>query len=549
MQEAAEHIFAHLNIGYIVCVNGKVLEMNQVARKLCNTEEEAICYLEEAEKKHRILIDGRYYQIEKILEESEKTIYIIKDVTEITLYEAYMDAFEDVGIMVIDENETITYANKISKDYDKFQNGEFIGMKFKDFSPEIVNSALLDACRTRKKIENRQMEHNIPNIPRELGSAYPIYIDGNFRGAVSILFFNRWINNLLNTTSALQIEYRDQRKANRNKGYVFEDILGQDPEIQKTKRLAMRVCNTAAPVMIYGETGTGKELFAQSIHNASAKRDKPFIGINCAAIPETLLESTLFGTEKGAFTGAVTSAGLFEQAKDGTLFLDEINSMPVNLQVKLLRVIQERVYRRVGGSQQKQLNCRILSACNQQPKKCIEMGSMRDDLYYRLAAVQLNTPPLRERGKDIILLAENAVHRYSEIYGMNPELTDEVKIAFLNYAWPGNVREMNHVIESTMLLLENENEITLSDLPQPIQLCANPHCDSVDLTDIMDNKEEKKTMDYELKDSLANYERNNILMALEKNDYNISRTARELGYSRSNLQYRMKKLNITIKKK
>jgi len=568
-------ILAHFSIGCVICDGSIILKMNEVAIQIFGQKEifAARIFNDETQKilgesqTIEVEIGEGFYKVSVSTEEIDGRcfqVYCFQDVTgerkareRLKLYEAYMDSFIDVGILAIDENENITYANQASCIHDGFHQGEIIGMKFRDFSPEVTNSAILETFQSRKPVENRQMEHNIPNVAREIGSAYPVYLDGEFKGAVAILLFNRWINNLLNVTSALQIEYRDKAKAKVNQGYVFDDILGQDREILKVKKLAMRVCNVPSSVLIYGETGTGKELFAQSIHNASTRYDKPFIGVNCAAIPETLLESTLFGTERGAFTGAVTSAGLIEQAGDGTLFLDEINSMPVELQVKLLRVIQERAYRRVGGTQIRHLECRILSACNRSPKECIAVGVMRDDLYYRLAAVQLNIPPLRERGADILLLAENAMKHFSEVYGIKPVLSKEVKMAFLNYNWPGNVRELNHVIESTMILLENEHEITLNDLPDVIRLCATLHYSSVDLEDVMggvgqteeNRREEADTGESELKSSLADYERNNIILALQRNGYNISKTARELGYSRSNLQYRIKKLDIEIRKK
>lgn len=569
-KEILERVLVQQSIGYVVFEGSQIAGLSPFAEKVIGQSEELSAVLLRKSKENKfsdpekevLFADNTYYQIERLpdQENENQRIYIIKDVTcvekekeKAALYKAYMDAFVDVGVLAIDEHEVITFANKSSYEHDQFHHKEIVGMTFEDFSPEVINSALLQTCRTRQKVENRQMEHSIKNVPRELGSAYPVYLNGEFKGAVSILFFNRWINHLLNATLSLQIEYRNGNEKNR--GYVFEDIIGNDEGILKAKKIAARVCNVPSSVLIYGETGTGKELFAQSIHNAGSRAGKPFVGVNCGAIPETLLESTLFGTEKGAFTGAMKTTGLIEQAQGGTLFLDEINSMPIDLQVKLLRVIQEQAYRRVGGTKVYKVNCRILSACNRIPKECISAGLMRDDLYYRLAAVQLNIPPLRDRGTDILLLAENAISHYSEIYGVSPKMSKELKQAFLNYTWPGNVRELNHVIESAMVLLEDENEITLDDMPEVIRFCASPFLDARELSDYEEIVEEKSeptesiVSNRKLKSSIAEYEKENILAALNNNQFNISRTARELGYSRSNLQYRMKKYDINIKRK
>ena len=567
-------VFDKSPVGLLLYCPDSLIYINNFAVHRLGTEnpltDHHMCSLLRMEEKRSFsdtIMIGDYYYRENLsfafIENKKISVILLEDITaevaaqdEADEFRSYFDALLDIGILAIDKEETITYINRTSCDKHGANPSDLIGKKFSYFSPEVTNSAILQTLHTRKPVENRQMKHSIPNVPRELSSAFPVYRNGQFQGAVSVLLFSRQINNLLNATSSLQIEYQSHMREKNTSSdtlYSFDDILGNDRELQKVKKIAMKICNVPSPVLIYGETGTGKELFAQSIHSTSGNRAKPFIGINCAAIPETLLESTLFGTEKGAFTGATNSPGLIEQAKDGTLFLDEINSMPVELQVKLLRVIQERSYRRVGGIQARKLNCRILSACNQPPKDCISIGSLRDDLYYRLAAVQLNIPPLRERGDDILLLAESAIQRYSEIYGLHPVLSSEAKVAFLNYNWPGNVRELNHIIESILILLEDTDEITFNDLPDTLKMCASPHYASVELpftqeADQIYTVQEKKESK-PLKDSLSNYERDKILHALEANNYNISKTARELGYSRSNLQYRIKKLNIEIKRK
>jgi arginine utilization regulatory protein len=229
-----------------------------------------------------------------------------------------------------------------------------------------------------------------------------------------------------------------------------------------------------SPVLIFGETGTGKELFAQSIHNSRPRANQPFVAINCAAVPESLLESILFGTVKGAFTGAQNTKGVFEQAGSGTLFLDEINSMPRAMQTKLLRVLQEKSVRRVGADYEIPVKCLIITSSNEQLEECVRNGTLRNDLYYRLALLRINIPPLREWGKDIEILARHFLKTKGRLYGKkNIGLSTD----FLNYlyqhSWPGNVRELEHTIESCVAVAEDGEELHLYHLPPHLRHLKN----------------------------------------------------------------------------
>ena len=244
-----------------------------------------------------------------------------------------------------------------------------------------------------------------------------------------------------------------QKKGHYNNGtqYTFKNVKGNNPEFRRCINTAQMAANSPSPIMLYGETGTGKELFAQSIHNVSVRRKAGYIPVNCSAIPENLLEGILFGTTRGAFTGALDKPGLFEMANGGTLLLDEINSMPIGLQGKILRVLQEKKVRRVGSLKEIDIDAKIISSINIQPHQAIENNTLRADLFYRLGVVFIGIPPLVERKDDISLLVQFFVEKCSDTLGVRQHrLSKQVMDMFFTYQWPGNVRELEHIIEGAM---------------------------------------------------------------------------------------------------
>jgi len=302
-------------------------------------------------------------------------------------------------------------------------------------------------------------------------------------------------------------------------------------------------------------TGTGKELFAQSIHSHSKRKNGPFIGINCAALPESLLESILFGTVKGAFTGAIDRPGLFEQANGGTLFLDELNSMPLGLQAKLLRVLQDGTIRRVGGTQDISVDVRIISSLNTDPNEAVNKKVLRQDLFYRLAVVSIRIPPLKERRDDIPMLTSYFIGKYKrKLNKPVKNISPEVMQCFMNYHWPGNVRELEHVIECAMVVIGDSDYITLDHLPHHLIECYARQQDEheeVNQLVILDadfrkqtHHNNRKKTNYILKHKIDSTERDLIIKILSETQGNVSRTARILGISRQSLQYRLKKYNI-----
>lgn len=301
-----------------------------------------------------------------------------------------------------------------------------------------------------------------------------------------------------------------------------------------------KMARSESRVMILGETGTGKELFAQSIHNYSSRAKGPFIAINCSAIPDTLLESTLFGTTKGAFTGAENKPGLFEEAKNGTLFLDELNSMSVVLQAKLLRALETNCIRRVGSNKEIPVNPRIISAMNINPTDAIENETLRSDFYYRLAVITLECPPLRKRQEDIITLSMSFIDKYNKVLGRRiKEMSDDVIHLLKNYSWPGNVRELSHCIEHAMNMVDpNDTTLLVHQLPAFLQgKKLNKRIEEITIPKL-DN----------YKQIMTQVEKDILTQALKRNNGNISQAAKELNLSRQCLFYKLKRLNIDVQR-
>jgi DNA-binding NtrC family response regulator len=313
-----------------------------------------------------------------------------------------------------------------------------------------------------------------------------------------------------------------------------EDIVGESPKLRELKQLIQTVAPTDARVLVLGESGTGKELVAGALHTLSHRRKAHYIRINCAAIPETLLESELFGHEKGAFTGALKQKpGRVEEADGGTIFLDEIADMSRPLQAKLLRFLEDGSFTRVGGTQELRVNVRLIAATNRDIVEAIRQDQFREDLFHRLNVVQFRLSPLRERGEDVLLLAEHFLRHFN--LSMNRRVKGVSRGArqkLLSHHWPGNVRELKNVIERA-LILETEREIQASSLPD-FKLEAQLH----------KNAFPQVTGDQSLDELLAGFERELIGAMLERNNFSLTRTAEQLKLSRHALRYRMQRLNI-----
>jgi DNA-binding NtrC family response regulator len=314
-------------------------------------------------------------------------------------------------------------------------------------------------------------------------------------------------------------------------------IIGASKSMLEIFDAIKRVAPTTTTIMITGETGTGKELVADAIHYNSPRKNNPLIKISCAAIAETLMESELFGYEKGAFTGAtITKPGKFELAHKGTLFLDEVAEIPLDMQVKLLRVIQEQEFERVGGLRTIKVDVRIITATNKNLLQQVKAGNFREDLYYRLNVFPIAVPPLRERKEDILPLVDYFVDKFNKKLGFSVEVDNEVKEMLLRYEWPGNIRELENIIER-MMLLAKDNIITSNEVSGEFKAAI----DKIITAPLDDGK--KPFKEY-MRGHVENVEQQMIIKCLEESGGNVTNAAKKLGLSRKGLQLKMIKYNL-----
>src|SRR5215207_3342018 len=336
----------------------------------------------------------------------------------------------------------------------------------------------------------------------------------------------------------------------RARQFSFDQIVGESPAVRRMLTLARKVAESeVSSVLLQGDSGTGKDLVAKAVHYGSRRAEGPFVAINCAAIPATLIESELFGYEKGAFTDAkARKEGLFEQAEGGTLFLDEIGELELGLQAKLLRVLEEGTFRRVGGLKDIPLDVRIVAASNRDLRAESEAGRFRLDLYYRLSVIQIDIPPLRERGDDILTLAAHYIKQFGErlklrrkIEGLAPEVAE----VFRRYPWPGNVRELRNVIERA-LILEDADTITLEYLPRDLAAQAGHAAAPQAFAPANAGAHDAGARGFSLPTSglsLEELETSLVRQAIERSGGNQTRAAELLGISRDQLRYRLKKID------
>lgn len=365
----------------------------------------------------------------------------------------------DIGLHIVDENGTSVVYNNKMKQIEGMDVEDVLGKNLLDvFTFAEHDSTLLQALQYGKTIKNVKQTY-FNNKGQEITTVnhtFPILKNGNIKGAIEIA----------KDVTKLERLIRDNMNKTENAKYTFDSLIGDSPAFREVCEHAKRATRTSSSILIVGDTGTGKELFAQSIHNGSQRSTGPFVSQNCAALPESLVEGLLFGTTKGAFTGAVDRPGLFEQANGGTLLLDEINSLDLNLQAKLLRAIQEKTIRRIGASKDTPIDVRIIATMNEDPVDAISAQRLRKDLYYRLSVVTLFIPPLKDRKEDILPLALHFIDKYNALFQMEVKgMEDEVSEFLLSYDWPGNVRELEHLIEGALNMMSYEETIDLTHLP------------------------------------------------------------------------------------
>lgn len=473
--------------------------------------------------------------LQKEIEELKKENQLLKDILD-HMHEAVCATNEhDVLIVYNREAEKIEDQKKENvigkKEIEVFTSPDYL------FDEKVTNKVKI----TGKPIIEQPFEYTLSNgqSVKIIYNSYPFYYNGKLCAVYNIFRNINQIGEFIAITLEMQKKFiREEKEAQSGAKFFLEDIIGKNKKMRETVSLARKVALHDLPVLIVGETGTGKELYAHGIHNASLFSKGPFVPINCAAIPASIMESVLFGSKKGAFTGAVEMPGLFEQAEGGTIFLDEINSMPLNLQPKLLRVLQDKVVRRIGSKREIPVNCRIISASNDDPLAGGFEKILRPDLYYRLAAVTIHIPALRERQDDIRILSEYFVRKYCKEFGMFiNSISSDVLEMLNNYPWPGNVRELENVIGGSMFAAKKEDRILNKDLLPSyflIKLSSNKHRQDISASSYTGT----------LRSALLEFEKNMLISALQKHKGNVTKAAQELGILRQNLHYRIKRFDI-----
>ncbi len=452
------------------------------------------------------------------------------------------------GVQIYDKNTHAVYFNQASREISHIPSGVNItGRHLLDmYDLEETVSTTMTALRTQSPVIDRVDQFSVDNgtFIASANTSYPIFQNGQLSGAVTFEHteetIQKYYQSIQDTRQALK-HFSGSAAPVRFSGYTFENVIGGSEKLRSAAELAQRVAPQNSPVMLVGETGTGKEIFAQSIHRSSPRAGKKFVAINCAAIPETLIESLLFGTAKGSFTGSEDKAGYFEEASGGTLFLDELNSMSLVMQSKLLRVLQERTFRRVGGKKDLELDVRIISSCNEDPFQTVEENKFRRDLFYRLSSVIIELPPLREHLEDLEQLtwyhleqtAFQYVHRITRI---QPQVYQLLRA----YRWPGNVRELFHVLDYAQNVADSD-VMTVEHLPAYLRKNQAPASRQSAPPTPSGHIDFSHTS---LQALMDDYEKEVITQALDRCGYNISQTAQALGILRQSLQYRIRKYGI-----
>ncbi|MEA4847642.1 MAG: sigma 54-interacting transcriptional regulator [Clostridiaceae bacterium] len=435
---------------------------------------------------------------------------------------------DDKGVIIFFDFADLGVLKAMSMDPDNII-GKKITAVWKDLTDE--TSTLMRVVKSGIPICNNRQKHQTLDgkFVYAANSTFPLVEDGRIVGAIE---FNKFY--FTKDNSKFLDDYAPHKIFRKNNTiYTIDDIITENPRMMEIKSRIGRIAGTDSSVLIFGQTGTGKEVIAQSIHNMSARYSKPFISQNCGAIPATLLESILFGTVKGSFTGSEDTKGLFEIANGGTLFLDEINSMDISLQVKLLRAIELKTIRRVGSTRDIHLDIRIISATNENPEIAISQKRLRADLFYRLGAVQINLPSLSERKEDIGIMTDFFIKHFNRNMKNNiKSIHPDVMECFYEYDWPGNLRELRNAIETAFNNAAAE-QITIDDIPERISICGIRKAHKAD-------KEKLKS----LRELTEEYEKQILVKELRNAGGKHVEAAKRLDISKQLLNFKMNKYKL-----
>ena len=455
-----------------------------------------------------------------------------------------MLTYLEEAIIVIDKNYKIIDFNQPSTDITGFVAEDAIGKTIFQVFPNInkTSSTFYRVLNTGEPIVEHVQDYKnyIGKSVSILTTTIPIIENGKIQGAIEIFKDLTHVKELSEKILTLQTTLYSKSGVNKflpnGTQFKLTDIVGSSESMQKLKKKAYKVANSNSPVFVFGETGTGKELLIQGLHNISNRKNKPFIAQNCGALPENLLESILFGTVQGSFTGAKDKEGLFELADGGTLFLDELNSMNLNLQSKLLRVLQDGMIRRVGSVKTKQVDVIIIVATNVYPKVLLDEQKLREDLYYRLNVIYFQIPTLRDKKEDIPELINHFINISN--LKMNKNITgvdSEVLSNFKKYNWPGNIRELENTIESAMNFADGEL-LTIDDIQTQRMPSMRIEVATVSQPEIPKGKS--------LKDAVEEYEKYLIKVAIEEAGQNCAKAARNLKIPKQTLHGKIKRYEL-----
>lgn len=447
---------------------------------------------------------------------------IIRDIDK---YKSIYDKVD--ALIIVNEENMILYSAMINDDRTYISTKDVIGQNLYEMYPNLTeeNSTHARVMKTGKPVinENQLIVERSGKAYVINTSTFPIEDNGRRIGTFDL-------------SSSLTPKSKNDEKEDRNKLYVLDSIVTENEAMLSIKSKILKVSRNDSPVMVIGESGTGKELIVEAIHSMGSRREKPFISVNCAAIPDALMESTLFGTVKGSFTGAENRKGLFEIADGGTLFLDEINSMNIDLQAKLLKAVEEQKYMKLGGERYVDVDVRVISAVNVDPEEAIKNNSLRSDLFFRLGVVQFFVPPLRERKEDLKPLTEHFISYYNSRMNRQVMGVDEdVRRVFENYPWPGNVREFRNVMESAFNMAEGEY-IALSDIPETLAVFSFTRGNAA-------FPEAGKSLT-----SMMNEYEKEIIQQTLRNSASLSQASSMLKMTRQAVKYKIEKYGIDYKR-
>ena len=427
------------------------------------------------------------------------------------------------SVLIVTAQNIVEYAGHFAREKNRFVMDDYIGKNIFHVFPGLTPENSI-ACQVRKtgvpvlELANTVCDYK-NRVSHFISSTFPLYYKNNIIGTVELSVYD-------------ETKYANKSPNNESPLYTLEHFITEDSAMIAQKENIRKIAATDSTVLICGETGTGKEMIAQAICSHSPRANKPFLAVNCSAIPPTLLDSTLFGTVKGSYTGAVERKGFFENAKGGTLFFDELNSMDIHLQAKLLRAIESKEIYRVGSNTPIPTDVRIIAAMNTTPEHAIASKQLRSDLYYRLGVAQINSPALRERKGDSPALCRHFLSQCEKKMDKKISTMDlAVEEQFMDYDWPGNVRELRNYIEYACLICDG-HRVRLNDLPDIFVGRASNSKKAI-----------RTTVGLGLKEKLELFERNEIETALGLYR-NLMDVAEHLGISRQTLQYKMKKYDL-----